>query len=803
EGDTGEWQRVGLGLPDSTRAYTFRFFDVVERIEYTVEANGVRSSSHTITVADLPTVGSLVLELRYPGYTGLPPERIEPGGDLVVPQGTTVRFLVRSTRPAPEGRVILDPGQPVPLVAGADSLLDGSTRISAPGSYRIELRASSGSWVPGSLSYRIDLLEDRGPSVRMTEPGRDLQATAIEELFLEASASDDYGIAALELVYQVNGGEEQSVTLYQPDRAPRREIAAGHTLFLEEMPLRPGDLIAYHARARDAAPSGNGRLARSDIYFIRVRPFGKEYRQAEQGGGGAMAGAGDSPQGLSERQRQLVAGTFRVMRDQEEGDSGTAREDLATLALGQGRLREQVEGLVQQMERRGAMAMDSAFAIIMTELIAAGPAMKEAEERLGRRQADSALAPEQQALQHLQRAEETFREVQVSMDRNGGGGGGGAGNQNAEELADLFELETDKLQNQYESLQRAQAEQAEAEVDEVLERLKQLASRQQQEDERMRRAAQQLQQRAGASSATGTASGAGQRQLAREAEELARQLERLEREQPSREVSEAARSLADAAEAMRRSAASSGSAQSAAALDRLRRAAQALEDARSAAQRRSLNEAVRRAQDLVEQQREIADDAVRAARATPSPETIRSLGGRKDSLASGVGRLEREVDDMARELRRSEPASARQLEEAARGLREGRVTDRIRFSKGLVREGAAEYARNFEEQITGQLETAGERIAAAVGSLGVDSARAGRDAVAQAGELVRGLESLGQRLQQSAEAQTAQGGTGGRPQLVEPSQARQFARELRARSEALDSLQDAVEGLGLEAGDLK
>ena len=85
---------------------------------------------------------------------------------------------------------------------------------------------------------------------------------------------------------------------------------------------------------------------------------------------GAMAGAGDSPQGLSERQRQLVAGTFRVMRDQEEGDSGTAREDLATLALGQGRLREQVEGLVQQMERRGAMAMDSAFAIIMTYAIA-------------------------------------------------------------------------------------------------------------------------------------------------------------------------------------------------------------------------------------------------------------------------------------------------------------------------------------------------------------------------------------------------------------------------------------------------
>jgi molybdenum-dependent DNA-binding transcriptional regulator ModE len=804
EGESSEWQRVALGTPDSTGAYAFRFFDVTEQIEYTVEANGVRSPHHTLTVSDLPAVGRLVLELRYPGYTGLPAERIEPGGDLVVPKGTTVRYLVEPTLPTLEGRVILEPGQPVLLSPGADSLLGGTARITVPGSYRIELRASNGAWVPGSLSYRIDLLDDRGPSVRINEPGRDLQATAIEELFLEASATDDYGVAALDLVYQVNGGAEQTVALYRQARGPRREVAAGHTLFLEEMALQPGDVIAYYARASDADGEGAPRTARSDIYFVRIRPFGKEYRQAEQGGGTPMAGAGESPQGLSERQRELVAGTFRVLRDQEEGDGPTVREDLTTLALGQGRLHEQLQGLLEQMERRNAVAMDSAFLVIQMELRAAAPEMKEAEERLGRRQADSALAPEQRALQHLQRAEETFREVQVSMERNGGGGGAMGGNPNAEELADLFELETDKLQNQYESLQRAQAEQNQAETDEVLERLKELARRQQQEDERMRRAAQQLQQRAGSSGASAASAGSGQRQLAQEAEDLARRLERLERERPSPELSEAARSLAEAADAMRRSAGSSGSsAQSAAALDRLRQAAQALEDDKSSRQRQSLNDAGRRAAELADRQRDIAEDAVRATRGAPSPETVRTLGARKDSLATGVSQLERDLDEMARELRREEPGSARQLEEAARGLREGRVGDRIRFSKGLVREGAGEYARNFEEQITRQLDGVGERIAAAARALGVDSARAGREAVAQAGELVRGLESLGERLQQSTESQQTARGGDGRPQLVGPSEARQFARELRARREALDSLRAGIEGLGLDAGDLE
>src|SRR5690606_35583248 len=98
----------------------------------------------------------------------------------------------------------------------------------------------------------------------------------------EAVAEDDNGVARLELVYSVNGGEEQVVRLHSTDR-PMREVSAGHTLYLEEFGLQPGDLVAYHARVRDNRPGGAVR-ATSDIYFLSVRLFGQEYRQAEQQG---------------------------------------------------------------------------------------------------------------------------------------------------------------------------------------------------------------------------------------------------------------------------------------------------------------------------------------------------------------------------------------------------------------------------------------------------------------------------------------------------------------------------------------
>src|SRR6185503_16877538 len=152
--------------------------------------------------------------------------------------------------------------------------------------------------------------------------------------------------------------------------------------------------------------------------------------------------------------------------------------------------------------------------------------MEKADEALGRRVPKDALPPEQKALMHLQRAEAVFRDVQVQMGQQQGGGGGGGGTfPNAEDLADLFELELDKLQNQYETVQRGQREQADNQLDETLQRLRELARRQEQENERLRRQGSNLQQGSG---------GAGsQRQLAQETEELARTLERLAREQSS------------------------------------------------------------------------------------------------------------------------------------------------------------------------------------------------------------------------------------------------------------------------------
>src|SRR5215210_1270321 len=307
--------------------FTSRLFDVAKATEYYVESNGIRSALYRLSVSNLPAVSRLALDVRYPAYTQLPAEHVTDGGDVAAVVGSTVTVRPSVTMPVRGGTIAFDNGATVPLVADSAGALSGSFKVSTSGFYRVDLTTMDGATVTGPVQYAVDALPDRPPRVTIEKPGRDTKVTNVEELTIGVGASDDYGVESMELRYRVNGGDEKRVALSGGGRGAK-EPRAAHTMFLEEMQLSPGDLIAYNAVARDGA----GNTGSSDVYFLEVRPFGKNYRQAEQqGGGGGGGGGGDSPDGFVARQREVVAGTFNWLRDSATRRcTGTCRSSSAS-----------------------------------------------------------------------------------------------------------------------------------------------------------------------------------------------------------------------------------------------------------------------------------------------------------------------------------------------------------------------------------------------------------------------------------------------------------------------------------------
>ncbi len=835
-----EWVRLPMGRESSDGAFAGRLFDLAAPTEYYVEANGVRSPTYRLRVTDLPAVTKVAVELRYPAYTKREMERIEDGGDIAAVVGTMVTIEPEISRAVRGGSLTFDDGRVLPLVADSTGTLRARFRLTTNGFYRIDLTAEDGRSVTGGVQYAIEVLEDRGPDVRIKEPGRDTKVTAVEELTIEATASDDYGVRSLELRYRVNGGEEKTVPLVSPAEGTT-ETQAAHTMLLEELGLKPGDLIAYNAVARDAT----GHESLSDVYFVEVRPWQRNYRQAESGGGGGGGGGGaeQQPGELVQRQRDIVAGTYNWVRDSAKRTERARNEDVTTLAIAQGKLHEDVKTLADRLLERGMTQGDTTMATIQAVLVEAAKEMVGAEEKLGTRDGRAALPNEERALRHLQRADALYKDVQIQQQQQGGGGGGGGGaQQRSEDLADLFELENDRMRNQYEAVQQQATEGgASQEVDETLERLRQLAARQQQENERLQRQAQAMRDRMGRQAGGG--GGGAQRELAQQAEEEARRLERLAREQQNEELAEAAQQMQRAADAMRQAASGSES-QGNAALEELQRATRRVEDSRNAGLQQGVKELSERADEIEQRQRQIAEDVRQMQGATGANrvERQRDLNARKDALGGDVARLETEADRLAREGRREQPNAANRLREAAETIRDQRVKDKIEFSKSVMRGGSPEYANAFEGQIGDNIAEAAENLREAVGALRGESAtRTQERSLENARELVQGMEALRERLQgqgqqqrpspQGAQGeqqgqqgqqgqQQGQGGgdprdgaqragrpdgantSDGRAPGLNPEAVRQFAREFGLRRADAEALRDLVRGQGVDVAEL-
>src|SRR5439155_15010825 len=378
-GANAVFERVPLAGTADPAAFEGMLFHLDKPIDYYVEAGGVRSPMFSVTLVDLPTVRQLDLEYHYPSYTGLAPQKVESGGDVAALRGTEVRVRVVPTMATPGGRVVLNENGSAPLARQPDGSLTGSFTIERQGFYRIELEGPHGERVSASPQYTIDALDDQAPSVSITKPSRDTSATPVEELFVEAKASDDFGVKQLQLAYSVNGGPEKTVRLFNSSK-PLPEVSAGHTVYLEELGLKPGDVVSYYARATDNDSVQGAKTATSDIYFVQIRPFKKEFKPAQSQAGGG--GGGNQDVGaLSKAQKDVVAGTFNTVRDRGKVPAEKYRENVVFLTLAQAKVRQQVDELTQKLNSRGVITTEGLKKI--AELLPkASGAMREAESDL-------------------------------------------------------------------------------------------------------------------------------------------------------------------------------------------------------------------------------------------------------------------------------------------------------------------------------------------------------------------------------------------------------------------------------------
>src|SRR4030095_7470125 len=120
------------------------------------------------------------------------------------------------------------------------------------------------------------------------------------------------------------------------------------------------------------------------------------------GGGGQQD---DSTEALSQRQKEIIAATFKLIRDKANFKSQEWIDNIHAVGQSQAKLAEQTDTLMQRLGRRGLTGQDKNFKALSENLKQASEQMGPAAEQLKNENADAALPFEQNALQYLMRAE--------------------------------------------------------------------------------------------------------------------------------------------------------------------------------------------------------------------------------------------------------------------------------------------------------------------------------------------------------------------------------------------------------------
>ena len=459
---------------------------VSQDLTYRVDYDGHQSAEYKVTVYDLPALVRSDLQLTFPSYTGLGAKRLEDAFVATVVEETSIGITCRLNKPVALAKLVDKDGTSIPLVVDPANPLIYLAEFTPKRNHRLELKLfdAAGRQNRDPEEFRFEVKPNTPPEIKLAFPAQDVKVSPLEEMLIEATAWDDFGILNAGIVVTIPGRSPIDVPLGKSLKGgEHHKLSALQRL--EDLKVDPDELVSYYIFAEDHGPDGQVRRVSSDLYFAEVRPFEEIFRQLEGPPGGKSQSSGSQQQKnpmdqLIELQKQIVTATWKLARPPQPGFDAKISESLKIIQESQKKGIEQLESLKERITNPSLVPILSVI----------GERMTDADKSLGEAIADFSMLPlgaasvaEQGAYQGLLKLR--AKEHLMMKSQQSGSGSSGSSSVSQEQMA---QLELDNKQNRYE-LQRSAQKQADSSQREelaVLDRLKELARRQQGINEKLK-----------------------------------------------------------------------------------------------------------------------------------------------------------------------------------------------------------------------------------------------------------------------------------------------------------------------------
>lgn len=326
--------------------FTYTFRNVQKDVDFRIQSGKVKSPVLTLKVLEKPNLADFALEINYPTYTGRKDEILQNTGDVTVPEGTYLTWLLQAFKTDKITFALNEDFPGKEIERKGETRFRHTLRAMSDASYSIYL---SNKLVPGydSLLYNINIIKDQYPSITAEKITDSLDQNLI---YFIGNASDDYGLNTLSFNYTITreNGLSEGVKSEKLKKQDGREIQFDHLIDLRKLNLLPGDKISFYFEVFDNDGVNGSKASKSSI-MTYAKPTLEEIKKLEQENDEAikdeLKNALENLDKLNENMRKL-----REKLLQQKQLDWQDKKQMEKLLEEQKKLQEQLEKARQKLE---------------------------------------------------------------------------------------------------------------------------------------------------------------------------------------------------------------------------------------------------------------------------------------------------------------------------------------------------------------------------------------------------------------------------------------------------------------------
>jgi len=330
---------------EGPNSYSYLFNNVQENQNFHFVAEGVSSNAFELNVLRKPNIVDLTTELDYPAYTGRRDETMENVGDMVVPQGTKIDWILQAIH-TDDLDFILGSQESTEADRIGEENFTYTSRIYRNTPYTIRVGNAT---LPNadSVSYTIAVVPDVHPSLSVKQF---IDSSDVALIYSVGDGSDDYGLTRLTFNYRItNEGKNKTDLVTQELTKPAsKRINFDHVFDINTLELVPGDEVSYYYEIFDNDGVNGVKSTKSSIMSFN-KPTVEEFEEKED------KNEDDIKKTLkaASKESEKIKNEFKSMREkmlQEKSVDWQMKKELEDLLSRQESLEDELEKAKQKFE---------------------------------------------------------------------------------------------------------------------------------------------------------------------------------------------------------------------------------------------------------------------------------------------------------------------------------------------------------------------------------------------------------------------------------------------------------------------